>query len=233
MNMFTQEARLKAPTRKTGFLRLHWRWWVGAIAICILAAGAYVLYAKPGQAQSSAGKQGQNPAARSVPVVAVPSKTGDVGVYLNGLGSVTPLNTVTVKSPSTNVDESPVPGGRVVRAESAAEIDPRPFRSSSIRPKGSSRATRRCSERAAGLEAKCGARVRTGNSSIPRPRWSCSTRGAVKVDQSAIGNAKLQLAYSRIRRRSAAGWGGALSMQKHGPCHGSHRPGRHHCSRSR
>ena len=67
---------------KRGWLRRRWGWWAGAVAVCVLAAGAYIFFAKPGQAQSrtakpgqaqSTGKPGQNAGARSVPVV--PTKT--------------------------------------------------------------------------------------------------------------------------------------------------------------
>src|SRR6185436_8607653 len=129
MTIFTQEGRQNDPLGSSGLLRSRWRWWVGALAICILAAGAYVFFAKSGQAQSGTGKAGQNPAARSVPAVAAPAKTGDVGVYLSGLGSVTPLNTVAVKS---RVDGQLMKvqfrEGDVVRAgDLLAEIDPRPY----------------------------------------------------------------------------------------------------------
>ena len=218
--MFTQEARLNPPglndpSRKTGFLRSHWRWWVGAAALCILAAGAYVLFAKPGQAQSAGGKQAQNPAARSVPVVAVPSKTGDVGVYLNGLGSVTPLNTVTVKS---RVDGQLMKvlfrEGQVVRAgDLLAEIDPRPFQVQLDQAEGQLARDKALLKNAQlDLERY---KVLVEQDSIPKQQLDTQAslvlqyEGAVKVDQSAIDNAKLQLAYSRI----TAPIGGRLGLR--------------------
>ncbi len=207
--MFTQEARLNPPglndpSRKTGFLRSHWRWWVGALAICILAAGVYVFFAKPGQAQSAGGKQAQNPAARSVPVVAVPAKTGDVGVYLNGLGSVTPLNTVTVKS---RVDGQLMKvlfrEGQVVRAgDLLAEIDPRPFQVQLDQAEGQLARDQALLKNAQlDLERY---RVLVEQDSIPKQQLDTQAslvrqyEGAVKVDQAAIDNAKLQLVYCRI-----------------------------------
>ena len=87
--------RGERPTRSRESLR---RWWVWLLLLCLLAAGAYIFLISPGKTQQLAVKQGPNAAARGVPVVAVPAKTGDIGIYLTGLGSVTPLNTVTVKS---------------------------------------------------------------------------------------------------------------------------------------
>ena len=102
--------------------------WALAFAAVAAAAGAgyhyYQSRAATGTdaAPSKAGKGGGN-----VPVVAAAATTADVGVLLDGLGSVTPVATVTVRS---RIDGELVKllfkEGQVVRAgDLLAEIDPR------------------------------------------------------------------------------------------------------------
>src|SRR5215216_4366456 len=75
-----------------------WRkyWWIGLLVLCLVAIGVYVFVTRAGEAPSRAAAPGPHPAASAVPAGAAPARARDVGVYLTGLGSVTPLNTVTV-----------------------------------------------------------------------------------------------------------------------------------------
>src|SRR5262245_46428772 len=114
------------------------RWIVFLLVAVVVAIGAYRVWspaggATPGDApqakDGAGGAHADAPPARAVPVVAEPARSGDIRVYLDGLGAVTPLATVTVRS---RVDGQLMAvhfhEGQMVRAgDLLAEIDPRPF----------------------------------------------------------------------------------------------------------
>ena len=185
-------------------LKSRGRWWVWLILLCLVAAvGAYALLRKSGDAQQETAKLAANPLARAVPAMAQPAKTGDLDVYLDGLGSVTPV-TVTVKS---RVDGQLMKvlfrEGQVVKAgEVLAEIDPRPYQVQL--------------NQAEGLMAHDQALLKNAQLDLARYRKlftedSIATQqmdtqaslgrqyeGSLKVDQGQIDNARLQLVYSRV-----------------------------------
>ena len=197
------------------FLARHWRWWAGALAVCLLGAGAYGFVTKRGEAPPGAAKSGQPPQSRSTPVVAMPAKTSDVGVYLVGLGSVTPLNTVTLKS---RVDGQLMKvlfrEGQAVRAgDLLAEIDPRPFQVQVDQAEGQLARDQALLKNAQlDLERY---RVLVEQDSIPKQQLDTQAslvhqyEGAVKVDQAQIDNARLQLTYCHI----TAPIGGRLGLR--------------------
>jgi membrane fusion protein, multidrug efflux system len=103
--------------------------WRLRLLIAFAAMGlAYVIFPWliHGQASRSAPPP---PVARGIPVVVAPAETGDIGVYLTGLGTATALKTVTVQS---RVDGQLINvafrEGQLVRpGDLLAELDPRPF----------------------------------------------------------------------------------------------------------
>jgi multidrug efflux system membrane fusion protein len=174
------------------------------IALAI-AGGAYYYfwYSPPTPAPAAATKGGRGPGGPT-PVVAVPAAQGDVDIMVNGLGTVTPLRTVTVKS---RVDGELVrvlfnEGQLVKQGELLAEIDPRAFQVQLAQAEGQLARDRALLENAR-LDLE---RYRTlfKQDSIAKQQVDTQAslvrqyEGAVAVDRSQIESAKLQLAYSKI-----------------------------------
>jgi len=205
MTTFSEEPKKDEMPEPVRFATLLKRWVLGLFVACVLAVVGYALLAKSDETSLRAAGQGQNPqATRTMPVVIAAAKTDDIGIYLNGLGSVIPLNTVTVKS---RVDgqlmQIRFKEGQTVHAgDLLAEIDPRPFQVQLTQAEGQM-ARDRSQLKNAQLDLE---RYRglLQQGFIPKQQLDTQEalvrqlEGMVRSDQGQIDNAKLQITYSRI-----------------------------------
>jgi membrane fusion protein, multidrug efflux system len=191
-------------------LARHWK--IALLAVCLVAVIGYVFWNNFGRAQSRAASQAplavvpQVPvsAAQAVPVVTAAAKTGSIPVYLTGLGAVTPINTVTVKSQVNGQLMSVLyKEGQVVRAgDLLAEIDPRPFQAQLTEFEGQLQRDQALLDNAR-LDLKRFT-VLVQQNSIPRQQYDTQVslvhqlEGTVKNDQGLIEGVKVQLIYCRI-----------------------------------
>src|SRR6266567_2346939 len=126
MTMSSEENNPRAAATEPAPVKRSRRGWYLLLIVLLVVGGWFVL---SGRAGTPAAKRGVKPAAPPSPVLALPARKGDVGVYLDGLGSVTALNSVTVRS---RIDGQLMEvrfreGQSVKRGELLAVIDPRPF----------------------------------------------------------------------------------------------------------
>ncbi len=138
------------------------------------------------------------------PVATGMARAGNVNVYLNGLGTVTPTRTVTVRS---RVEGELVrvhfkEGQTVKQGTLLAEVDPRAFQAQLLQAQGQMQRDQALLANArVDLE-----RYRTllKQDSIAEQQVSSQEalvrqlEGTVKIDQGQVDNARLQLSYTRI-----------------------------------
>src|SRR5690242_7527631 len=73
--------------------------WVWLLVIAALGYGGYRYFqAARAKRQAAVAAQAAKATSRSVPVVAAPAHSGDMPVYLRGLGSAAAFNTVSMRS---------------------------------------------------------------------------------------------------------------------------------------
>ncbi|HYN16388.1 MAG TPA: efflux RND transporter periplasmic adaptor subunit, partial [Terriglobales bacterium] len=138
------------------------------------------------------------------PVTAAKVHTGDIGVYFTGLGAVTPLYTVTVKS---RVDGELVKiyykeGQTVRKGELLAEIDPRPFEVQLTQAEGQLIKDQAALENARVDLTRYQALIKRNavaeQQLATQQAIVTQDEGVVKTDQGQINSAKLNLVYCHI-----------------------------------
>jgi multidrug efflux system membrane fusion protein len=176
--------------------------------LCLAGGAAYFYYPKlfpsTAEAQGPKGAKDDKGGGHAVPVIAALSRQGDMPVYLNGLGSVTAFNTVTVRS---RVDGEIIKiafteGQLVKKDDLLVEIDPRPFQVM-LEAAEAQKAKDQAQLQNALLDRER-YKVLFGQEAIPKQQYDTQLatvaqfEAQIKGDQSAIDNAKLQLVYSKI-----------------------------------
>jgi multidrug efflux system membrane fusion protein len=189
----------QAGARRRRYLPL-----LGLALVGLAAAFAYLHWPRSGNGATGHGGVGAGAKLRPVPVVAQPARRGDMQVHLNGIGTVTPRNTVTVR---TQVDGQIMriafeEGQTVQAGDLLAEIDPRPFQVQLMQAQGAlARDEALLHNARIDLE-----RYRTlyDQDSGSKQQWDTQKalveqyEGAVKSDKAQIESAKLQLVYCHI-----------------------------------
>ncbi len=188
-----------SPTTTRSSRRRLWPWIVGLLIVLgvIVARGT-------GMRHAAAAGRTREAGARPVPVTVAQARTGDLPVYLSGLGTVTALKTVMIKS---RVDGQllsvPVQEGQNVReGELLAEIDPRPFEVQRAQAEG------QLAKDQAGLRDAQITLARdqelVNEKILPQQQLddqraqADQVQGSIRSDEAQVANARLQLVYCRI-----------------------------------
>ncbi len=110
-------------------------WWV-ALGVMVVVFAGVVWYATHHASPKADMRHGMGN--MPLPIVAVEATKGDIGVYDNGLGTVTPFNTVTVHARvDGQITKVFFTEGQTVKAgEKLVEIDPRPYQAALDQAKG-------------------------------------------------------------------------------------------------
>jgi multidrug efflux system membrane fusion protein len=178
--------------------------WLSLAVLFALSMGLYFLWPTITGAKSAAAAKAAAKGPAPIQVVAVTATKGNIGVYYTGLGAVTPLATVTVKTVvngqlmSVNFKE----GDLVQKGDPLIQIDPRPYAAVVVQIEGQLIRDQALLENAHVDLARYTSLLATN--AIPEQQVTTQRtlvtqdEGIVKNDQGLLDAAKLNVTYSRI-----------------------------------
>jgi membrane fusion protein, multidrug efflux system len=178
--------------------------WVWIIVLLVVVGGGYFMYRQYQTMQTSQQQQrGQN-RARAVPVNVTTAKKSDMAVYVEALGTVTPIYTVTVTSrvqgAITNLYYKE--GQMVHKGDPLIDIDPQPYQAQLTQFEGMlARDQALLGEARIDLDRYQTAYARNA---IAKQQLDDQTQlvlqdeGTVKNDEGQVENARVNLAYCHI-----------------------------------
>ncbi len=177
------------------------RWWIWLIAAAAIVV-IVVLWKRGGA--DAATKAGVDAASRPVMVSTAAAHQGDIGIYLNALGTVTPVYTVTVTSRvQGEITQVYYREGQMVRkGDPLIEIDPRPYQAALTQVEG-----QLAHDQAVLNEAKIDLeryQQALNRNAIAKQQFDdqqqvvLQDEGTVKNDEGQLANAKVNLVYTHI-----------------------------------
>ena len=180
------------------------RWlWLAATVVLVVAI-VYTISKLRSHPKQPASRPAVGRGQMVTPVTAAKAHTGEIGVYFTGLGAVTPIYTVTVRS---RVDGELMKiyykeGQTVRKGELLAEIDPRPFEVQLTQAEGQLIKDQAALENARVDLARYQALIKRNavaeQQLATQQALVTQDEGIVKTDQGQINNAKLNLIYCHI-----------------------------------
>ena len=197
-----EPAEKEAPELEPLPPKRHRGLWIFAGALIVV--GIAIAVSRSGRASDAAKAAAKAKSQAAIPVVVADATIGDFPVYLTGLGTVTPMATVTVH---TRVDGELLSvdfreGQLVKQGEVLAQIDPRPFQVQLTQAEG-----QLAKDQAALVSVQLDLnrfKDLVSQGLIPQQQVDAQvslvaqTEAAIKTDQGTIDAAKLNLTYSRI-----------------------------------
>ena len=177
------------------------RWWIWLI-VAVVIVGGVVLWQRGGASPDA--KAGGDAASRPVMVTTAAAHQGDIGIYLNALGTVTPVYTVTVTSRvQGEITQVYYHEGQMVRkGDPLIEIDPRPYQAALTQVEG-----QLAHDQAVLNEAKIDLeryQQALNRNAIAKQQFDdqqqvvLQDEGTVKNDEGQLANAKVNLEYTHI-----------------------------------
>jgi multidrug efflux system membrane fusion protein len=177
------------------------RWWIWLIFAVILVV-VVVWWMRRGASPEA--KTAGDPASRPVLVSTASAHQGDIGIYLNALGTVTPVYTVTVTSRvQGEITQVYYHEGQMVeKGDPLIEIDPRPYQASLTQVEGQlAHDTAVLNEAKIDLERYQQAFNRNAIAKQQlddQQQVVLQDEGTVKNDEGQLANAKVNLVYTHI-----------------------------------
>ena len=201
MSQNNRHESLSSPNRRKAFLLS------GALIVLALIAVGFYFQHSPSEPDaksgSKGGKRGHDDDAPAVVAIETAGKA-DFPVYLNGLGTVTALRTVTVRP---RVDGELVKvtfneGQMVKEGELLAEIDPRPFQVQLQQAEGQLLRDEALLKNAQVDHDRYLTLLEqdsiSAQQTVTQETQVKQYRGIVEMDKAQVNNAKLQLSYARL-----------------------------------
>ncbi|HVX15791.1 MAG TPA: MdtA/MuxA family multidrug efflux RND transporter periplasmic adaptor subunit [Pirellulales bacterium] len=186
------------PSKRSALLRL--------VVMAGIVTGTYFgwPWIGPWLTSISGRKPITKPPPRVTPVATAVVRKGDLDLYLNGLGTVTAFYTVTVRSRVEGQLTKVLfnEGELVEKDQTLAEIDPRPFEVQLAQAQGQlerDQATLKVNRLSLNrYQELLKTRAVTPQQIDEQVALVAQMEGAIRTDQAAIDNARLQLTYSHI-----------------------------------